>query len=243
MKLNIVGQRLRRLRKLVGISRQAIEKRYNISANTIKVWEAGKTEIGIIKLAKYLEIFKEYGVFLSIDNFINSKSDCLDNITIPLRNDLTHNLNEQVPLQSLKNVRDLQLISNTITSTVGLILEKKEEMLQALFDNLPFKIVFKDENNNILRLNNLAAQGLGGTVADFEEKNVYNLFPQRAKKYHEDDLEVLKANTPITIDEEIIPINSVSNKMISVSRTPIFNRENKKMVFITFRDIIHPNQV
>jgi len=73
MKLNIVGQRLRRLRKLVGISRQAIEKRYNISANTIKVWEAGKTEIGIIKLAKYLEIFKEYGVFLSIDNFINSK--------------------------------------------------------------------------------------------------------------------------------------------------------------------------
>ena len=159
MKLNIVGQRLRRLRKLLGISRQAIEKRYNISANTIKVREAGKTEIGIIKLAKYLEIFKEYGVFLSIDNFINSKSYCLDNITIPLRNDLTHNLNEQVSLQSLKNAKELQLISDTITSTVGFILERKEQMLQSLFDNLPFKIVFKDENNAILRLNNLAAQG------------------------------------------------------------------------------------
>ena len=65
MKLNIIGQRLRRLRKLIGISRQELENKYNFSANTIKVWEAGKTEIGIIKLAKYLDIFKEYGFSLS----------------------------------------------------------------------------------------------------------------------------------------------------------------------------------
>ena len=236
MKLNIIGQRLRRLRKLIGISRQELENKYNFSANTIKVWEAGKTEIGIIKLAKYLDIFKEYGFSLSIDSFINSQNDYLDKITIPLGNDLIHNLNERVSLQNLKNARDLQLISNTIASTVGLILEKKEEMLQVLFDNMPFKIVFKDENNTILRLNNLAAQDLGGIVSDFEGKSAYNLFPQRAKKCHEVDLEVLKSNTPITIDEEIIPINSVSSKIISVSRTPIFNGENKKMVFITFRD-------
>ena len=46
--------------KLVGIFQLPLNK-YNFSANTIKVWEAGKTEIGIIKLAKYLDIFKEYG--------------------------------------------------------------------------------------------------------------------------------------------------------------------------------------
>jgi len=78
---------------------------------------------------------------------------------------------------------------------------------------MPYKIVFKDENNAFLRLNNLAAQSLGGMVPDFEGKNLYNLFPQWAKKYHEDDLEILKFNNSINIDEGIIPINSKSKKL------------------------------
>ena len=210
----------------------------------------GKAEIGVIRLVNYLNVFQDYGVFLSIDRFLDFRTNnyleevmAPDTIMTSSANNSIYDSSRMDSFQKLKNEKDLQLISDTITSTVGLILERKEEMLQSLFDNLPFKIVFKDENNAILRLNNLAAQSLGGIVSDFEGKSVYNLFPQRAKKYHEDDLEVLKSSKPITIDEEITPINSVSSKMISVSRTPIFNGENKKMVFVTFRDIAHTNQV
>ncbi len=50
-----------------------------------------------------------------------------------------------------------------------------------------------------------------------------------AEKYHKDDLEVLETNESITVVDEIIPLNSVSNKIINISRTPIFNKENKKL--------------
>ena len=251
MKLDIIGQRLRSIRKLIGVSRGEIERKYNISANTIKTWESGKAEIGVIRLVNYLKIFENHGVFLSMDRFLDFRTNNYleevmtpDNKLItPRENNFMYDSNKIDGFQNLKNAKELQLISDTITSTVGVILERKEQMLQSLFDNLPFKIAFKDENNTILRLNNLAAQDLGGIVSDFEGKNVYNLFPQKAKKYHEVDLEVFKSSKPITIDEEITPINSVSSKMISVSRTPIFNGENKKMVFVTFRDIVHTNQV
>ena len=242
MKLDVIGQRLRRVRKLIDVSRGEIERKYNISANTIKTWESGKAEIGVIRLVNYLKIFENYGVFLSMDRFLDFRTNNYLEEVMTLNNSL-YGSNRMDSFQNLKDAKELQLISDTITSTIGFILERKEQMLQSLFDNLPFKIAFKDENNTILRLNNLAAQDLGGIVSDFEGKSAYNLFPQRAKKCHEVDLEVLKSNTPITIDEEIIPINSVSSKMISVSRTPIFNGENKKMVFVTFRDIVHTNQV
>lgn len=236
MKLDIIGQRLRKVRELIGVSRQEIQDKYNFSANTIKVWETGKTEIGIIRLAKYLDIFKEFGVFLNINSFINSRDDCLDKITISSRNDFTYNPSNQVVSPNLGNSKDLQLISDAIMNFVGPILGEKEEMLRALFDNLLLKIVFKDENNNILRLNNLAAQDLVGIVSDFEGKNVYNLFPQRAEKYHQDDLEALKTNKNLTMEYEVTPVNSMSSKMISVTRTPIFSRENKKMILIVFGD-------
>jgi PAS domain S-box-containing protein len=229
MSLDILGQRLLTIRKLIGISRREMREKYNISENTIKVWERGKAEIGIIKLLNYLNIFKEYGVFINIGDFLDFRTNnYINNITVAYRNNSIHNL---------KKEKDLQLISDTRIRAMNLVLEKNETTLQYLFDNSPLKIVFKDENNNILRLNNLAADGLGGIVSDFEGKSVYNLFPQRAKKYHDDDLEVLKADKPITIgDEEVIPINSTSTKLINVNRTPIFNRENKKILLVIFNE-------
>ena len=50
-----------------------------------------------------------------------------------------------------------------------------------MVDNLPLKIMMKDENNVVLLLNAPAAVALGGSVSDFEGKNVYNIFPYKAK--------------------------------------------------------------
>jgi PAS domain S-box-containing protein len=236
MKLDIIGQRLRRARKLIGVSRQEIEKRYNISANTIKVWETGKSEIGIIRLAKYLCVFKEYGISISIDNILDLElNNYLDEVTPLNINDSNYNLSEQEAFRNLENAKELQLISDTITSTVGLVLEKKEEMLRALFDNLPLRILFKDENNVILRLNNLAAKGLGGVVDDFEGKSVYDLFPKIAKKCHEEDLEALRNNVPMIVFEEFVALKSTP-VMISINKIPIYG-QNRKMVLTIFRSL------
>ncbi len=236
MTLDIIGQRLRRARKLIGVSRQEIEKKYNISANTIKVWETGKSEIGIIRLANYLGVFKEYGISISIDNILDSKANnYLDKVTTLHINDPTYNLKDQEAFRNLESAQELQLISDTITRTVGLVLEKKEEMLRALFNNLPLKILFKDENNTILRLNNRAAWRLGGVVSDFEGKNIYDLFPKIAKKCHEEDLETLRNNESIVVFEEFVALDSTP-VMISINKTPIYG-QNGKMVLTIFRSI------
>ena len=94
----------------------------------------------------------------------------------------------------------------------------------------------KYENNVVLSLNATAASALGGSISDFEGKNVYNLFPQMAKGYHENDLEVLKTNKPLNTEEEFIPLYSEACKKVKVNRVPIFNRENKKMVLAIFEN-------
>ncbi|MBA2629169.1 MAG: PAS domain S-box protein [Rickettsiaceae bacterium] len=150
---------------------------------------------------------------------------------------VTSHSNDSIYNLNLQNKKDLQLISDSIISTIAAVLKEKDEVFRALVDNLPLKIVVKDENNVVLRLNAPAASALGGSISDFEGKNIYNLFPQMAKKYHEDDLEVLKTNKPKETEKKFIPLSSESSKRVHVNRIPIFNRKNKKMVLTIFENI------
>ena len=229
VKIDIVGKRLRWLRKSAGMSRQQIEKKYKISANTIKVWESGKTEIGIIRLVNYLDVFKEHGISPSLESLLDFMTDNYQIKVTPIKKDPISNLSLQIE-------KDLQVVSNAVMSTIASVLKEKDETFRALVDNLPLKIVVKDENNVVLRLNAPAASALGGSISDFEGKNVYNLFPQMAKEYHENDLEVLKTNKPLNTEEEFIPLYSEATKKVNVNRIPIFNRENKKMVLANFEN-------
>ena len=126
MKLDIIGQRLRRIRKLIGVSRGEIERKHNISANTIKAWEFGKAEIGVIRLVNYLNVFQDYGVFLSIDRFLDFRTNnyleevmAPDTIMTSSANNSIYDSSRMDSFQKLKNEKDLQLISDTITSTVA----------------------------------------------------------------------------------------------------------------------------
>lgn len=67
MHLKQLGSRLRYIRKQAGISREYIEKKYNIPAVTIRSWELLEPDIGIHKLVKYLEIYKNYDLNISLD--------------------------------------------------------------------------------------------------------------------------------------------------------------------------------
>jgi len=64
----------------------------------------------IIRLVNYLNIFKEYGISISIDSIIDSKENYLDKVTTPYINAPTDKLNEQQDFQSLKDEKDFQLM-------------------------------------------------------------------------------------------------------------------------------------
>ncbi|WP_421791427.1 PAS domain-containing sensor histidine kinase [Hyphobacterium sp.] len=77
-------------------------------------------------------------------------------------------------------------------------LRRSESESRTIFDSVPSMIWLKDDQNRILRLNKRAAESMGGAVEDFEGADTYDLFGEMAKKYHEDDLEVIENGSPIT---------------------------------------------
>ncbi len=82
----------------------------------------------------------------------------------------------------------------------------REDELRLIFDNVPAKIWYKDAHNNILRLNKRAADSMNLEVTDAEGASTYDLFPEMAKKYHEDDLRVINSGEPIVgMIEEYTP--------------------------------------
>jgi len=82
------------------------------------------------------------------------------------------------------------------------------DQLRVIFDRMPARVWYKDSQNKILRLNKAAADSMGLTVEAAEGADTYDLYPEVAKKYHEDDLNVFKSGKPLLgIVEEYKPLN------------------------------------
>lgn len=75
-------------------------------------------------------------------------------------------------------------------------LHNSEMNLRFIFDNVPTRIIFKDDTNRILRLNASAAKSMGLSVEEAEGADAYELFPEMARKYHDDDLRIFEAGQP-----------------------------------------------
>ncbi|WP_373236462.1 PAS domain-containing protein [Cohaesibacter celericrescens] len=85
-------------------------------------------------------------------------------------------------------------------------LKRNKSELELILNNVPMRIFYKDDNNTILRLNEPAAQSMGMSVADAEGRNTFDLFPEFAQKYLDDDLEVITSGeATLGIVEEYTP--------------------------------------
>lgn len=67
---------------------------------------------------------------------------------------------------------------------------------QTIFDSVPAMIWYKDAENRILRANRAAASSIGLSVREVEGRSMYDLYPDQAKQYHRDDLEVMGSGRP-----------------------------------------------
>ena len=74
----ILGERLKSIRKTVGLSRNKIALDYGFSARSIELWERGQTGIDVLKLYEYLNIFKVgYGIEVSINSLVDFGNDLM----------------------------------------------------------------------------------------------------------------------------------------------------------------------
>jgi len=81
----------------------------------------------------------------------------------------------------------------------GWLLDARRELTRIRFEfelilnNTALRILYKDDQNRILRLNKVAAQFLGRSVTEIAGKSGYDLFPKYAKARHEEDLAVIRS--------------------------------------------------
>ena len=75
-------------------------------------------------------------------------------------------------------------------------LRKQQEEQQIIFHSAPLMIWYKDTENRILRANQTAAESVGLKVEEVEGLSTYELYPEEAAKYHQDDLEVIRSGNP-----------------------------------------------
>ncbi|MBI3299274.1 MAG: PAS domain S-box protein [Elusimicrobia bacterium] len=75
-------------------------------------------------------------------------------------------------------------------------LQRKRAEQQLILDSVNAMIWFKDAENRILRCNRSAADWFGLPTSRVEGRSAYELFPQDADRYHEEDLAVIGSGVP-----------------------------------------------
>jgi len=117
-------------------------------------------------------------------------------------------------------------------------LRRNQAELELIFNGIPMWIFYKDDQNNILRLNQSAADSLGKTIEEVEGKNTYDLYPEFAKKYHDDDLAVIRSGKPkLGIVEEYLT-DAGNRGWVRTDRVPYIDPvTGERFVFVAATDI------
>ncbi len=126
----------------------------------------------------------------------------------------------------------------TVERSSAAIARRREKELQLIFDNVPIRLWLKDDKNGIVRLNKSAADSMGVSVEDAEGASTYDLFPEQAKKYHDDDLQVLNSGKPLFgIVEEYTP-SAGQRGWVRTDKVPYFDETTgQRNLFVASTDI------
>lgn len=132
----------------------------------------------------------------------------------------------------------VQLIgcSNDVTARIRAEagLRRQQEDLQIILDSVPALIWYKDLENRILRANHAAAASMGMTVAEIEGRSTYDLYPDEAAKYHQDDLEVINSGRPKLGIVEPILTGSGDKRWVRTDKVPYQNERGEIVGVIVF---------
>ena len=106
-----------------------------------------------------------------------------------------HDLTKQVQEQKQALERHAQDLERLVAART-MELQRKDREQQVIFNSVPAMIWYKDSHNRILRVNKAAAASIGLAIEEVEGKSTYDLYPDEAAQYHQDDLEVIATGKP-----------------------------------------------
>jgi PAS domain S-box-containing protein len=113
-------------------------------------------------------------------------------------------------------------------------LARKTEEHETIFNTVPALIWYKDDRNNIVRINRLAAQWVGLPPSQIEGRSTYDLYPDEAESYYQDDLEVIRSGQPKVGIVEPVAGPGGEKRWVRTDKIPYRNPEGKAAGVIVF---------
>jgi PAS domain S-box-containing protein len=109
-------------------------------------------------------------------------------------------------------------------------LRKSEEQLQAMLDNIPDRIYFKDTQSRFLKLSRALAKRLGLENPDLAiGKTDFDFFsPERAREFYEDEQRIIQSGEALInkTEKQILPNGEIAS-WTSTTKVPLRDREGK----------------
>ncbi|MFW2371510.1 MAG: PAS domain-containing sensor histidine kinase [Gammaproteobacteria bacterium] len=122
-------------------------------------------------------------------------------------------------------------------------LRETNRELEIIIDNIPARLVYKDNRNNILRVNRLAAEALGISAESMAGKPTELFFPEHADRYYQDDLEVIRSGQPKLGVIEKSPIPGKPDRWLESNKIPIrVNQGQVSEILIVATDVTERKQ-
>jgi PAS domain S-box-containing protein len=113
-------------------------------------------------------------------------------------------------------------------------LRRQESELQLMLDAVPAMIWYKDRHNRILRANRGAAESIERSAPELVGVSTYDLYPEEAAKYHQDDLEVIATGQAKTGIVEQLQTASGEKRWVRTDKIPYRNDQGEIVGVIVF---------
>ncbi|MEI6242462.1 MAG: PAS domain-containing sensor histidine kinase [Chlamydiota bacterium] len=112
------------------------------------------------------------------------------------------------------------------------LLQQKKE-LETILDSVPAMVVYKDRENRFIRVNHAFEKVMGIPKAKIEGESCFTLFPEEAKKYWSDDVEVIEAGVPKRniIESMKVPSGTI---WVQTDKVPYYDEKGKIIGIIAF---------
>ncbi len=114
---------------------------------------------------------------------------------------------------------------------------------QVLLDLIPAMVWYKDAHNRILRANRHAAESIDKTVAEVEGQSTFDLYPDEAEQYYQDDLQVIASGTPKLGIVELYQTASGEKRWVQTDKVPYRDPQGNVIGVLVFaQDITERKQ-
>jgi len=122
-------------------------------------------------------------------------------------------------------------------------LQQQQIEQQVLLDLIPAMVWYKDSQNRILRANRRAAESINKTVAEVEGRSTYDLYPEEAEQYHQDDLAVIASGQPKLGIVELYEISPGHKRWVQTDKVPYRDAQGNVIGVLVFaQDITEHRQ-